>query len=224
MELDLQPLLLTFKLATISSLLLLLLGTIIACWLANGRGKIYLTGEILVALPLILPPSVLGFYLLLLFSPESLTGQIIESLTGLRLLFSFEGLIAASVIATLPFMVFPVKSGIENLPVSLREASATLGKSTFTTSLRVLLPNIKPSLLAGFVLSFAHVVGEFGVVLMIGGGIPGETKVASIALYDEVEALNYGTAHFYALGLFTVTFLVLVFVYFYNKRSLLKGF
>jgi molybdate transport system permease protein len=173
-----------------------------------------------VSMPLVLPPSVLGFYLLLAFSPQNAFGQWLEQWFHLRLVFSFEGLVIGSVIFSLPFMVQPVQAGFQNLPASLIEASRTLGKPDIVTLFRVLLPNIKPALLSGTVLSFAHTVGEFGVILMIGGNIPGVTKVASIAIYDEVESLNYAAANFYAFVLFAVTFAILLTVYVVNKKWL----
>ena len=156
-------------------------------------------------MPLVLPPTVLGFYLLIAFSPSFFFGQWLDEWFDLRLVFSFEGLVVASVLYSLPFMVHPIQAGFSNLSASLTEASFVLGKSKTTTLFKVLLPNIKPSLLTGVVLAFAHTIGEFGVVLMIGGNIPDKTRVASIAIYDEVESLNYGAANAYSLILFTVT-------------------
>jgi molybdate transport system permease protein len=215
---DWQPLLLTFKLAAVTTLILCIVGVPFACWLASTRMRFKPVLEALVSMPLVLPPSVLGFYLLLAFSPQHGLGRFLESTVGLRLAFSFEGLVVASCIFSFPFLVHPVQSGFQNLPASLAEAAYTLGKSRRQTFFRVLLPNIKPSLLAGVVLAFAHTIGEFGVVLMIGGNLPGETRVASIAIYDEVESLNYATANFYALVLFAVCFAILLAVYLLNKR------
>jgi len=220
--LDWQPLLLTFKLAGVTTLILCLIGIPFAWWLAHTRVRIKPAVEALVSMPLVLPPSVLGFYLLLAFSPAHWFGGLVEQVAGLKLAFSFSGLVLASVIFSFPFMVHPVQSGFQNLPVSLSEAAWTLGKSRWQTLLYVLLPNIRPSLLSGIVLSFAHTVGEFGVVLMIGGNLPGETRVASIAIYDEVEALNYASANFYALVLFAISFALLLLVYWLNKRLLVK--
>ncbi|CAN5744288.1 molybdate ABC transporter permease subunit [soil metagenome] len=218
---DWQPLLLTFQLATLTTLILLLLGIPIAYWLAFSRTRLKPLFEALVSMPLVLPPSVLGFYLLLAFSPQHAFGEWLQQSFDIRLVFSFSGLVIGSVIFSLPFMVHPIQSGLQNLPFSLVEASRTLGKSDRQTLFRVLLPNIKSALLAGIVLSFAHTVGEFGVVLMIGGNIPGVTKVASIAIYDEVESLNYGAAHFYAMTLFAISFVVLLVVYMSKRRYLL---
>ena len=215
---DWQPLILTFKLAGIVTLILLVLGVPLAYWLAFSRMRYESALEALVAMPLVLPPSVLGFYLLLAFSPNNALGRFLDSSFDLRLVFSFEGLVVGSVIFSLPFMVQPVQSGFQALPASLAEAAYTLGKSKWRTFAHVLLPNIRPALLAGTVLAFAHTIGEFGVVLMIGGNIPGETRVAALAIYDEVERLNYGGAHFYAAVLFALSFVILVTVYVVNKR------
>ncbi len=219
---DWQPLWLTFELAAIVTLLLAAIGIPLAWWLAQTRARIKPLLEALVSMPLVLPPSVLGFYLLLAFSPASWFGGTLERVAGLKLAFSFEGLVVASVIFSLPFMVHPVQAGFQNLPASLTEAAYTLGKSRWQTLLRGLLPGIKPQLLAGAVLSFAHTIGEFGVVLMIGGNLPGQTRVASIAIYDEVEAMNYDAANQYALVLFVVCFLILLAVHILNKKLLAR--
>lgn len=175
--------------------------------------------EALVAMPLVLPPTVLGFYLLLFFGQSSALGRFLQDTIGLRLIFSFEGLVFASVIYSLPFMVQPIQSGLSKIPQNLREAAYLMGKSKWETLLKVEIPNIKPALLTGLVLTFAHTIGEFGVVMMIGGNIPGETKVASIAIYDEVESLNYDAANQYALFLIASTFVILLSVYLINGRS-----
>ena len=220
---DWEPLLLTFRLAAITTLILFVIGVPLAYWIATTRTRFKPVIETLVSMPLVLPPSVLGFYLLLAFSPQNAFGQWLEQWFNIRLVFSFAGLVVGSVIFSLPFMVHPIQSGLQNLPASLIEASRTLGKPDSYTLFRVLLPNIKPALLSGAVLSFAHTVGEFGVILMIGGNIPGVTKVASIAIYDEVESLNYAAANFYALVLFAVTFAILLTVYVMNKKLLKAG-
>ncbi|HJV52316.1 MAG TPA: molybdate ABC transporter permease subunit [Noviherbaspirillum sp.] len=217
---DWQPLLLTFRLAALATLILLAIGIPLAYWIAYARTRVKPLIETLVSMPLVLPPSVLGFYLLLAFSPQHAFGHWLEQWFQVRLVFSFAGLVVGSVIFSLPFMVQPIQAGFQGLPMSLIEASRTLGKSDLVTLFRVLLPNIKPALLSGAVLSFAHTVGEFGVILMIGGNIPGVTKVASIAIYDEVESLNYAAANFYALVLFAVTFAILLTVYVLNKKWL----
>ncbi|MDX1666820.1 MAG: molybdate ABC transporter permease subunit [Saprospiraceae bacterium] len=217
-----QTLGITFQLAGVTSLFLLLLGIPLAFYLSRMRSRFKPVLEALVSMPLVLPPTVLGFYLLLAFSPESALGTFLYDRLGIKLVFTFSGLVVGSIIYSLPFMVQPVQSGLENLPANLAEASYTLGKSKWETLLRVQLPNIKPSLLTGIVLSFAHTVGEFGVILMIGGNIPGETRVASIAIYDEVEGLNYALANRYALVLLAFTFCILLLVYTINRRAARK--
>lgn len=215
---------LTFELAGITTLILLFIGIPLGYFLSQSRSKFKPVIEAIVSMPLVLPPSVLGFYLLLAFSPKNDFGAWLDETFDLRLVFSFEGLIVASVIFSLPFMVHPLQSGFSSLGRSLQEASYVLGKSTLQTVLLVLLPNIKPSVLTGIVITFAHTVGEFGVVLMIGGNIPGETRVASIAIYDEVEALNYSLANQYAFTLFIISFSILLFVYVLNKSMLKSEF
>jgi molybdate transport system permease protein len=215
----LEPLFLTLKLATLTTILLFVLSIPLAYCLAFSKFKFKPILETLVSMPLILPPSVLGFYLLLAFSPANSFGMFIENYFGLRLVFSFEGLVIASLIYSLPFMVHPIQSGFKSISSSLIEASCTLGKGRIMTLFKILLPNIKSSLLTGLVITFAHTIGEFGVVLMIGGNIPGETKVASIAIYDEVEAMNYTGAHIYALILFVLSFVILLTVYLLNNKA-----
>ena len=215
-----ETLSLTFRLAAVTTLLLLFIGIPIAYALSQSRSRIKPFLEALISMPLVLPPTVLGFYLLLAFSPESALGTWLENTFGIRLVFTFTGLVVGSIFYSLPFMVQPIQSGFENLPENLAEASYVLGKSRFETLLKVQLPNIKPSLLTGIVLAFAHTVGEFGVILMIGGNIPGQTRVASIAIYDEVEALNYTLANQYALVLIAFAFAILALVYGINRRML----
>ena len=217
--LDWGPIILTLKLAVVTTLILLVISIPLAHWLANTKSKIKAVVEAIVSLPLVLPPTVLGFYLLIAFSPESGIGSFLNNYLGLKLAFSFQGLVIGSVIYSLPFMVQPLQAGFSALPASLREASYMMGKSKLTTIRKVLLPNMKNSLLTGTVLAFAHTIGEFGVVLMIGGNIPDRTKVISIAIYDEVESLNYANAHVYSLTLLVVTFTVLLFVYLKKNRS-----
>ena len=210
------PIYLTFKLALITTALLLLIAIPLAHWLAYNRYKIKPVIEALVAMPLVLPPTVIGFYLLVAFSPNNAFGRWLDDTFGFQLVFSFEGLVVASILYSLPFMVQPIQAGLSNLPPNLAEASYVLGKNKWKTLFNVLLPNIKPAILTGVVLAFAHTIGEFGIVLMIGGNIPEKTKVASIAIYDEVEALNYGAANAYSLFLFLVTFAILLLVYLIN--------
>ena len=219
MDIDWEPFLLTLKLAAVTTLILTCLGIPLSYWLAFSRFKIRHVVEAIVSLPLILPPSVLGFYLLIAFSPQSLVGSFIDRHFDVRLAFTFEGLVIASVIYSLPFMIQPILNGFKMLPSSMFEASYTLGKSAFTTLVRVLLPNMKPALITGIILAFAHTVGEFGVVLMVGGNIPGETRVVSIALYDQVEALQYDRANTYALTLLLFAFLTLSVIYFIHYKN-----
>lgn len=213
-----SPLLLSLQLAFITTLCLFIIAVPIAAKLAGSSARYKFLLEAVVSLPLVLPPTVLGFYLLIAFSRNSLLGAFLYQLFDIQLLFSFGGLVFASIIYSLPFMVQPIQAGLQNLPASLSEAAYTMGKSRSEVLFYVLLPNIKPALLTGIVLSFAHTIGEFGVVLMIGGKIPGETLVASIAVYDEVESLNYAQANFYAMLLLSTSFIILGITYFINAR------
>lgn len=215
-----QTMSVTFKLAGITTVLLLFIGVPLGYALAFTKSRFKPIIEAIVSMPLVLPPSVLGFYMLVFFSPRDGFGRWLDETFGLRLVFSFEGLVVASIIFSLPFMVHPIQSGFSALPKNLMDAAYTLGKSKLNVLFRVLLPNIRPSLLTGVVISFAHTVGEFGVVLMMGGNIAGKTRVASIAIYDEVEALNYAAANSYALTLFVISFAILLFVYGVNKHFL----
>lgn len=208
-----SPLLLSLQLALATVIALLLVGLPLAWWLARTKTRLKPVVESLVSLPLVLPPTVLGFYFLIAFSPNNAFGGWLDDWLGLRLVFSFPGLVLASMVYSLPFMVQPIQSGLEALPASLTEAATLMGKTKMEILRRVQLPNIKSSLLTAIVLSFAHTIGEFGVVLMIGGNIPGKTRVASIAIYDEVEALNYDAANWYSLVLLGLTFLILLAVY-----------
>jgi molybdate transport system permease protein len=216
---DLNPLWLTAKLALITTVILFVVSIPLSYWLAYSRFKFKAVIEALISLPLVLPPSVLGFYLLIAFSPENSFGKFLADYLDLRLVFTFEGLILASILYSLPFMVNPVLSGFKNLSPALQEASFTLGKSRFTTVTKVLLPNIRASLFTGIIMTFAHTLGEFGVVLMVGGSIPQETKVVSIAIYEEVEAMNYDNANVYAGILFVFSFVILLAVHLINNKS-----
>lgn len=218
-DMEWSPLFLTFKLALVTTILLFLVSIPLAAWLAFRRNKLSPVIETLVSMPLVLPPTVLGFYILLVFSPQQGPGKWLNEVLGIQLVFSFEGLVLASMIYSLPFMVQPIQSGFQSLPLSYREAARVMGKSSFETLRKVLLPSIKPSLLTAIVLSFAHTVGEFGVVLMIGGSIPDETRVASIAIYNEVEQLNYAAANQYSLILIAFSFIFLLSVYIINGRT-----
>ena len=207
----------------VTTILLFVVSVPLANWLAETKSKIKPIIESIISLPLVLPPTVLGFYLLVAFSPNNTFGNWLQETIGIQLLFSFPGLVLASMIYSLPFMVQPIQSGLASLSLNMKESSYVLGQSKFKTLTHVLLPNIKPSILTALVLSFAHTMGEFGVVLMIGGNIPRVTKVASIAIYDEVESLNYSAAHQYALVLLLLSFGILVTVYSLNKRINLTG-
>jgi len=216
---DFAPFYLSIKLALTTTLILFAVGVPVAYALAFARwpGKVLV--EALVGLPLVLPPSVLGFYLLLAFSPQHAFGSFLENYFNVRLVFTFPGLVVASVIYSLPFMIQPIQNGFRSVPVALTEAAYTLGKSRFTTLTKVLLPNMKGALVTACMLTFAHTIGEFGVVLMVGGNIPGETRVVSVTLYDEVEAMNYQQANAYAAVLLVFSFLVLVGVYLVSHRA-----
>jgi molybdate transport system permease protein len=213
-----EPLLLSFKLSLITTFILVLIGVPLAYWLVYTKTRLKPVLESILSLPLVLPPSVLGFYLLLAFSPNNFLGKFLDTYLNLRLVFSFEGLLVASVLYSFPFMIYPIQAGFQSLPLSLKEASYTLGISPFKTFLNVMIPNIKPALLSGIVLTFAHTVGEFGVVLMIGGNIPGVSKVASLAIYDEVESMNYDAANFYAEILVLISFIILLLLFWFNKK------
>lgn len=210
--------LLTFKVAAITTIILFLIAIPLSYYLANTKNRFKSIIEALVSMPLVLPPSVLGFYLLMFFSPQNSVGQFLENMFDIRLVFSFEGIIVGSILFSMPFMVHPMQSGFSSLPRSLIDASKTLGIGKLRRLIFILLPNMKPAILTGIVISFAHTVGEFGVVLMIGGSIPAETRMASIAIYDEVESLNYAVAHQYAFTLFIITFSILLIVYAINRK------
>jgi len=215
---DFEPIFLTLKLALTTTFILLVVGLPLAYWLAYSKTKSTVIIEAIVSLPLVLPPSVLGFYLLIAFSPENAFGKFLDAYFDLRLVFTFTGLVISSVLYSLPFMVQPVQSGFKSISKNLIDASYTLGKSKWQTVFHVLLPNMKTALLTGIVLSFAHTIGEFGVVLMVGGSIPNETKVVSIAVFDEVTAMNYHNANVYSAILLVFSFVVLLTIYSINHR------
>ncbi len=217
-SLDLTPFWLSFKLAFVTSLILFVISLPLAWWLSQTRSRAKPILEAITALPIVLPPSVLGFYILWTFSQSSPLGAFLEQVFGIKMVFSFAGLVVASSLYSLPFMVQPLQSGFEGLNRHMIEASFVAGKSRWQTLWRVALPNIKPSLLTALVITFAHTVGEFGVVLMVGGSIPGETKVASVAIYELVETMEYGTAHIYSAIMLLLSFAVLLGVYIFNRR------
>lgn len=222
--LDWSPIFLTLRLAAIATLILLIISIPISYWLAFSKSRLKPIVSTLVSMPLVLPPTVIGFYLLVAFSPNNAFGTLLNDWFGLQLIFSFEGLIIASIIYSLPFMVQPIQSGFGNLPANIGEAASVLGGNRWVVLRKVLLPNIKPALLTGIVLTFAHTIGEFGVVLMIGGNIPGKTRVASIAIYDAVESLNYKAANQYSLILIAIAFTILLSVNLWNNGSLSRLF
>lgn len=208
---------LTVLLAASSTVLLLCFGTPLAWWLARGQSRWRVPVDALVALPLVLPPTVLGFYLLVLLGPEGPVGAAWEQLGGPRLVFSFGGLVIGSVLYSLPFVVQPLRNSFQAIDASLLEAAATLRASRFDRWRSVVFPLARPGFVSATVLGFAHTVGEFGVVLMIGGSVPGRTKVLSIAIYDHVEQLHYGQAHLLAAGMLGFSFVTLLAVYAFNR-------
>jgi len=216
---DWSPIWLTLRLAAITTGILLIIGLPMAYWLSKGRSLAKIIIEAIITMPLVLPPSVLGFYLLIAFSPQHGIGLWLQQHFNIQFVFSFQGLVLASVIYSMPFMIGPIKSALQQLPASLAQASYTLGKTEWETFIKVLLPNMRASLLTAIVLTFAHTLGEFGVVLMIGGNIPHVTRVASIAIYDSVENMDYATANSYSLFLFAVTFIIVLAVFIFNKRT-----
>ena len=216
-EADVLSIFLTLKLATYATGILFFVGTPLAWWLARTRHIAGFFIEPLVALPIVLPPTVLGFYLLIFFSPESAFGSLWISVTGNPLAFTFEGLVIGSVIYSLPFYVQPLQLAFEGVKQDLLDAAATLGAGPFDRFFNLIMPLCKRGFLVASTLAFAHTIGEFGIVLMIGGNIPGETRVLSIALYDQVESLQYDRAHILAGGLMLFSFVLLFFVYFMNR-------
>ncbi len=218
---ELTALWITFKLAGITTLILLVLGTPLAWWLARTAVRWKTLVEAVVALPLVLPPTVLGFYLLVALGPRGPLGRLMELLGRPPLTFTFAGLVVGSMIYSLPFVVQPLEGAFTAVGRRPLEAAATLGASPLDRFFTVAVPLARPGFLTAAVLGFAHTVGEFGVVLMIGGSIPGETRVLSIAIYDQVEMLQYGRAHWLAGGLLLLSFLMLLAVYSLNRRFVL---
>jgi len=212
-EPDLTALAITFKLAALTTCILLLLGTPLAWWLAGTRRRFKFLLEAVVALPLVLPPTVLGFYLLLALGPRGPIGDIMTRLGGAPLAFTFTGLVIGSVLYSLPFVVQPLQDAFSTIGRRPLEVAATLGASPLDRFFTVAVPLAKSGFLTAIVLGFAHTIGEFGVVLMIGGNIPGKTKVASIAVYDHVESLDYGDAHSLSMTLLLLSFGLLAAVY-----------
>jgi molybdate transport system permease protein len=217
-SLDSGPIWLTLQLASVTVIILLAIGTPMAWWLAHTRSKMRVGIEALVALPLVLPPTVLGFYLLILLGPNGWIGGPMKALTGSPLSFTFSGLVFASTLYSLPFVVQPLQSNFESIGKSPMETAASLGASKWDAFISVILPLSRRGYLTATVLGFAHTLGEFGVVLMVGGNIPGKTKVISIEIYDRVEVLEYTQAHILSAGLLLFSFLILLTVYSINKK------
>ena len=219
---DGAALLLSVELAGLTTAILLVVGLPLAWWLATSRWRAKFLIEAVVALPLVLPPTVLGFYLLTGLGPRSPAGRLFEAVAGHPFPFSFAGLLLASVLYSLPFAVQPFAGALAGVDRRLVEASHTLGVSTLATFFRVTLPLAWPGVLAGAVLTFAHTLGEFGVVLMVGGNIPGRTRTLSVAIFDHVEALEYGAAHRTAALLLAISFAVLALVYALQRRPFFR--
>lgn len=215
---DLSALWITLKLATLVTVILLLLGTPLAWWLATTRWRYKFVLEAVIAMPLILPPTVLGFYLLLLLGSQGVIGGLMQQLGGQPLAFNFSGLVVGSVIYSMPFVIQPLQNAFHAIGARPLEVAATLRAPPLDRFLSVAMPLARPGFVTAAVLGFAHTVGEFGVVLMIGGNIPGKTQVLSIAIYDHVEALEYAHAHWLSGGLLLLSFLLLVGVYASNRR------
>ena len=216
---DSLALITTLKMAGITTFLLMIIGTPIAWYLANLKSKYKVIIEALVALPLVLPPTVLGFYLLIAFSPQYLPGQLWQEITGQQLAFSFSALVIGSIFYSLPFVVQPLQKAFEQLGTQYLEVGTMLNAGPVDRFFSIVLPMTKASFITAASLGFAHTVGEFGVVLMIGGNIPGETRVLSIALFDHVEAYNYAQAHTLAMGLIIASLILLSIVYLLNYQK-----
>jgi len=217
-ELDFSAIIVTIKLAIVSTSILILIGTPIAWWLSQTKFKFKAVFEAIIALPLILPPTVLGFYLLITLGSNGPIGKLLESFGGSSIAFTFTGLVVGSVIYSMPFVVQPLQNSFSSVGRKPLEVAATLGSSKIDRFFSVAVPLSRSGFITAAVLGFAHTVGEFGVVLMIGGNIPGETGVVSIAIYDHVEAMEYGQAHWLAGGLLATSFLMLLFVYIINRH------
>jgi molybdate transport system permease protein len=215
---DLSPLWLTLQLAAVTALVLLILGTPLAWWLSQTRSRVKPVVEAITALPLVLPPTVLGFYLLIIMSPRSPIGAFWVEVTGTTLTFSFTGLVIASALYSLPFTVQPLQAAFEGLGRAPFELAATLRAGPLDRFSSIAVPMAKRGFLTAAVLTFAHTVGEFGVVLMVGGNIPGQTKVISIAIYEQVETIHYAEAHVLSAIMLGFAFVVLLFVYTLNRR------
>jgi molybdate transport system permease protein len=218
-EFDFTPFILSFKLASITTLILFIISIPYAWYLSQSSSKVKPYLEALTALPIVLPPSVIGFYILYALSLNSPIGGFFEQYFGISLVFNFNALVIASCFYSLPFMVQPLQSGFETINKNIIEASYIAGKNSFHTLFKVVLPNMKPAITTAIIITFAHTVGEFGVVLMVGGSIANETKVASVAIYEFVEVLDYTNAHIYSAIMLLFSFLVLLSVYIFNANQ-----
>ena len=219
---DLNAVLITLKLALTTCFFLALIGTPLAYYLAFKSKKVKPFLESIVTLPLVLPPTVIGFYLIVFFSPDTALGKFFILLTGEQLIFSFYGLVLASIIYSLPFWVQPLQSSLEKIGNDTLKTSESLGASKFDTFINVIIPLSKKGFLTSFIISFAHTMGEFGIVLMVGGGIHGKTKVIAISIYDHVEQLSFGKAHFLAGGMLILSFIILLTLFYSNRRSIVR--
>jgi len=218
-QMNFTPFVLSFKLAGITTLILFVLSVPFSWYLSQTTSKFKPVLEAITALPIVLPPSVLGFYILYALSYNSPIGAFFDEYFGIKLVFNFTGLVVASCFYSMPFMVQPLQSGFESINKNMLEASYISGKNKFQTVLKVALPNIKPALMTAIIVTFAHTVGEFGVVLMVGGSIQDETKVASVAIYEMVEIMDYKLAHIYSGIMVLMSFFVLLSVYVFNGRQ-----
>ena len=219
---DILALFITLKLAFTTCVLLAIIGTPIAYYLAfkSKKGKSIL--EAVITLPLVLPPTVIGFYLIVLFSPDTFLGKVFIIMTGSQLIFSFYGLVLASIIYSLPFWVQPLQSSFEKIGKDTLNTSKSLGANPLDTFFNIIIPLCKRGFLTSFIISFAHTMGEFGIVLMVGGGIHGKTKVIAISIYDHVEQLSFGKAHFLAGGMLFLSFIILLTLYYSNKQAAVR--
>jgi molybdate transport system permease protein len=219
---DFNSVLITLKLALTTCFFLALIGTPLAYYLAFKSKKVKPFLESIVTLPLVLPPTVIGFYLIVFFSPDTALGKFFILLTGEQLIFSFYGLVLASIIYSLPFWVQPLQSSLEKISKDTLKTSESLGASKFDTFINVIIPLSKKGFLTSFIISFAHTMGEFGIVLMVGGGIHGKTKVIAISIYDHVEQLSFGRAHFLAGGMLILSFIILLTLFYSNRKSIVR--
>jgi molybdate transport system permease protein len=219
---DFISILITLKLAIITCFFLALIGTPLAYFLAFKSRKTKPFIETIVTLPLVLPPTVIGFYLIVFFNPETALGKIFILLTGEQLIFSFYGLVLASIIYSIPFWVQPLQASFEKIGRDTVRTSQSLGASSLETFLHVIMPLCKKGFFTSFIISFAHTLGEFGIVLMVGGGIHGKTKVIAISIYDHVEQLSFGKAHILAGGMLILSFIILLTLFYFNKRTVVR--